>query len=173
MTKELRPDTGDGRSLPCVRCSTKTPDASYVDGVPLCDNCADEATGENATDEQITIPKLTAQILFDALVQSMDFGSGFLDTEEVEALRAMAVALGVDPAVATPAEFTGNYQHQFKPMDQAMIYNVFKPHVAVNTPAGWETERQGELPDFTPCMMGTWGRWCGKPQDDPIHQVGA
>jgi hypothetical protein len=32
----------------------------------------------SAVDEQITIPKLTAQILFDALVHSMDFGSGFL-----------------------------------------------------------------------------------------------
>lgn len=49
------------------------------------------------------------QILFDALVQSMDFGSGFLDTEEVEALRAIAEDLGVDPMVATPSAFKAQY----------------------------------------------------------------
>lgn len=63
--------------------------------------------------ELITIPKGTAQILFDALVQSMDFGSGFLDTEEVEALRGLAVAIGVDPIVATPVEFKAGYPHPF------------------------------------------------------------
>lgn len=38
--RQLRPDTGDGQSLPCVRCGVTTPDASYQDGLPVCDNCA-------------------------------------------------------------------------------------------------------------------------------------
>lgn len=40
----LRPDTGDGRSLPCVGCGTTTPDASYCCGLPYCDNCRAEHT---------------------------------------------------------------------------------------------------------------------------------
>ena len=40
MDRPLRPDTGDSRSLPCVRCGVTTPDASFVNGLPVCDNCA-------------------------------------------------------------------------------------------------------------------------------------
>lgn len=129
------------------------------------------------SDEQITIPKLTAQVLFDALVGSMDFGSGFLDSEEVEALRGLAVALGVDPKVATPSEFVSQYEHTFAPMPPEMIPNVFTPHVAVRCGGSgggieiWTTERQGQLPDFTPCKVGAWGRMCRKPESDPIHQA--
>lgn len=126
------------------------------------------------SDEQIAIPKLTAQIVFDAAVGSMDFTSGMLDTEEVEALRSLAVILGVDPAVATPAEFRSSYGHAFEPMPDEMIRRVFTPYVAVpepEAPGGWMTERHGELPDFTPCQVGTWGRHCGKPESDPIHRA--
>lgn len=49
------------------------------------------------------------QILFDTAVNSMDFGSGFLDDEEVAALREVAVLLGVDPMVATPEMFQCKY----------------------------------------------------------------
>lgn len=128
------------------------------------------------SDELITIPKLSAQIVFDALVHSMDFGSGFLGTEEVEALRGLAEALGVDPVVATPAEFAKGYPHAFKAMPDEMIRRVFTPYAAIpepEAPGGYRTERKGQMPDFTPCQVGTWGRHCGKPEDDPIHQVGA
>jgi hypothetical protein len=43
-----------------------------------------------------------ARIVFDTAISSMDFGSGFLDNDEVDALRELAVLLGVDPDVATP-----------------------------------------------------------------------
>ncbi|MDG4792712.1 hypothetical protein [Micromonospora sp. WMMD1082] len=55
------------------------------------------------------------RILFDAVCNSLDFGSGFLDTEEVEALRRLAETLGVDPMVATPSEFRAQYAHDFEP----------------------------------------------------------
>jgi hypothetical protein len=45
------------------------------------------------------------RVVFDTAVHSMDFGSGFLDDAEVEALRAAARILGVSPDVATPARF--------------------------------------------------------------------
>jgi hypothetical protein len=59
----------------------------------------------------ITIRRDVLQIVFDAAVNSLDFGSGFLDDEEVEGLRAVAVALGVDPMVATPFNFKQKYPH--------------------------------------------------------------
>lgn len=55
-----------------------------------------------------------AQRVFDALVSSMDFGSGFLETDDVAALRELAVAIGVDPNVGTPAEFRSQYPHPFE-----------------------------------------------------------
>ena len=97
------------------------------------------------SDEQITIPKATAQILFDALVHSMDFGSGFLDTQEVEALRGMAAALGVDPREATPLEFIAQYPHAFK-------FTGFRTEAAE-------------------CEVGPYSRRCRKPENDPIHQA--
>lgn len=47
--------------------------------------------------------------VFDIAVGSMDFGSGFLDDEEVQMLRAAAVDLGVDPMEATPSDFKSKY----------------------------------------------------------------
>ncbi len=61
------------------------------------------------------VPTEDLKVLFDALVSSMDFGSGFLDTEEVEALRNIAVLLGVDPTDATPSAFAAQYLHGFRP----------------------------------------------------------
>src|SRR6185312_11238594 len=63
--------------------------------------------------EKIEVPKLAVQIVFDALVHSMDFGSGFLGTEDVHGLREVAVALGVDPIEATPGEFRKDFPHPF------------------------------------------------------------
>lgn len=62
------------------------------------------------TDEMV-IERNLVQVLFDTAINSMDFGSGFLDEEEVIALRAVAVALGVDPAIATPRQFACKMLH--------------------------------------------------------------
>lgn len=50
------------------------------------------------------------QILFDCAINSMDFGSGMMDDEEVSALREVAVMLGVDPDEATPCNFKCKYR---------------------------------------------------------------
>lgn len=65
--------------------------------------------------DPVIAPLAVARIVFDTAVNSMDFGSGFLDHEEVEALRAFAVLLGVDPMVATPDNFRCQYDggHQW------------------------------------------------------------
>ena len=129
------------------------------------------------TDEQITLPKLTAQILFDALTTSMDFGSGFLDTGEVEALRGLAVALGVDPLKGTPAEFVKHYPHPFKPMTHpgmvAQVFGLIESKDVLASIIGPEevsrrnSERQ---PPFVPCLAGAYP-YCQKPESDPIHSM--
>lgn len=62
----------------------------------------------------IPVRREALRILFDAVTNSLDFGSGYLDSEDVEALREIAVILGVDPWVATPSEHRRNYPHLFK-----------------------------------------------------------
>jgi hypothetical protein len=53
--------------------------------------------------------------LFDVAVSPMNFGSGFLDDEEVASLRQVAGIIGVDPAVATPANFRCKYRQAHRP----------------------------------------------------------
>jgi hypothetical protein len=60
---------------------------------------------------EIAIPAESLRALFDIAVGSLDFGSGFLDSQEVEHLRAVAVLLGIDPIEATPPEFKSQYPH--------------------------------------------------------------
>lgn len=57
----------------------------------------------------INVPHTTLQILFDAVMNSLDFGSGFLDNDDVQALRDCAVLLDVDPVLATPGDFHAAY----------------------------------------------------------------
>lgn len=52
----------------------------------------------------------TLQKIFDSAINSMNFGSGFLCDEDVEALRECAILLGVDPIIATPYNFKPKYR---------------------------------------------------------------
>jgi hypothetical protein len=92
---------------------------------------------------KIEVEKL--KMLFDLIVQSMDFGSGFLDHEDVTLLREIAVIIGVDPMEGTPSEMVARIVHPFKRRDY---------------PAGYH---------FDPSRYYEWCRWCGKRHDDPIH----
>jgi hypothetical protein len=124
------------------------------------------------SDEQITIPKLTAQAVLNTVITSTDFDDGMLDAEEVEALRALAVALGVDPAKATPAAFTRHYPHPYRPFDSPADADEalgIRRVIAVQTADGWTTRRNDEPRPYEPCSAG-WPR-CTKPATDPIHQT--
>ena len=61
---------------------------------------------------QVEFEKL--QMLFDIAVGSLNFGSGMLDTDEVNLLRDIAVKLGVDPMEGTPSGFAKYYRHPHK-----------------------------------------------------------
>lgn len=58
----------------------------------------------------VSVPRHVLQCVLDTAAGSMDAGSGFLDDEEVEALRAAAVVLGVDPNAVTPAAHICKYR---------------------------------------------------------------
>jgi len=61
----------------------------------------------------VPVPLYVLRGVFDVAVGSMNFSSGFLDAEEVEMLRRLAVIIGVDPREATPREFLcGYYGHE-------------------------------------------------------------
>jgi hypothetical protein len=135
------------------------------------------------TDGQITISLETGQRLFDALITSMDFGSGFLETEDVEALRALAVSIGVDPEKGTPDEFIAQYPHQFKDPGERSAIAVMVG--AADRQVGHWTGTWGDadnrwvdetvidesrMPAYAPCRRGVYGRWCAKPAEDPIHR---
>lgn len=69
----------------------------------------DEKRGE------ILLPLDQIRMLYDLAVGSMDFGSGFMDDEEVDLLRTFAERLSLDPMAATPSTFRRKYPHSFKP----------------------------------------------------------
>lgn len=68
--------------------------------------------------ETIEIETDLLRALFDLATGSMDFGSGFLDQSDVEALRKVAKLLGVDPLLATPSNFTCQYRGVHEWTDQ-------------------------------------------------------
>lgn len=79
----------------------------------------DEATARRGeftvTDPTIAVPTEDLRTLFDIAVGSLNFVSGFLDSDEVDALRRVAVQISVDPMAGTPKEFALRTAHQFVP----------------------------------------------------------
>jgi hypothetical protein len=79
-------------------------------------------SSEGPGTEQVTIPKRYLQELFDLAVNSMDFGSGYWDNDDVVTGRAVAEVLGVDPATATPSEFRKYFAHPFEKRDHSKFF---------------------------------------------------
>lgn len=57
----------------------------------------------------VTVPVERLKQLLDISVRSLDWGSGFLDNDDVECLRCLAEHVGCDPMLVTPANFLGHY----------------------------------------------------------------
>ncbi len=103
--------------------------------------------GESRVSEPFTIPEDIAKAVFDVATGSMNFGSGFLDNEEVDALRAFARLIGVDPMNATPSTFRDSYTHEYKPIERQY----------------WTGK--GERGYETRVVCG----WCYEVGDKPVH----
>ena len=105
----------------------------------------------------ISVPREDLQALLDTAIGSMDFGSGFLDHEEVDCLRRIAVLLGVDPADATPDEFQSTYPHPFDAQDRRVYEGPYNPRLAVGGDRPWHIE--------VVC------RRCQKPRENEMHST--
>ncbi len=66
------------------------------------------------TPATVSLGRQLLQDLFDVATSSLDFGSGFLDDDQVRSLREIAVVLGVDPLVATPSNYVCRYTGEHK-----------------------------------------------------------
>lgn len=63
--------------------------------------------------ETTTLPTKLLRTLLDLAVNTLDFGSGFWDTEDTTTARRVADLLGVDPTTVTPSNHRRNYLHPF------------------------------------------------------------
>jgi hypothetical protein len=88
----------------------------------------------------VLMPRGNVQEMLDIIVGSLDYGSGVLDQQQIEALRAAAELLGLDPMSATPSEYSKSYPHVYKAYFNTRINKV-----------------------ATVC------KWCSGPSDAPWH----
>jgi hypothetical protein len=103
-------------------------------GGDICNDCPMELEPKNELREHI-------KVVFDTAVGSLDFGSGFLDDDEVKSLRWVAKWLGVEPIRATPANFVEKY------------YTEVRGSVTWSKPADkgdWRAQSEGMLREKYP-----------------------
>jgi len=119
----------------------------------------------------VDIDESVLRVVFDTAVHSMDFGSGFLDDEEVEALRAAAIVLGVDPDEATPQNFKCKYRghhrahvyldsHMFTGPD-GIWRNAYKGYKDFPEDARGKLKRSGTLGMLRAPVLGMFCPDCG------------
>lgn len=106
--KTLRPDTGDGTSLPCASCSTTTPDAGYCCGLPYCDNCmavhahdGDEATVA-AEKEQEALKSIVAALQHMGIPATWHMAQAAVEGALAFAERTLPPLVTGGPEVTTP-----------------------------------------------------------------------
>jgi hypothetical protein len=81
------------------------------------------------TKHSISVPTNDLRALFDIAVESMDFGSGFLDDDEVKVLRRIAISIGVDPMEGTPFNYVKKFPHTFDGIERNVYdWSITDPH---------------------------------------------
>ena len=65
--------------------------------------------------KKVLVNRELLQIVFDLVVNSMDFGSGFFDEDDVKATRELATIIGLDPMVGTPENMKCQFGAEHKP----------------------------------------------------------
>lgn len=143
--------------------------------------------------EPVPISREDLRHLFDLAVDTPLVCSGSFDTEDVDLLRRVAVAIGVDPNSpdVTPDEFISQYPHKFVPRkvwaERGTVSEWVSPDGTAHPdlPAHTETRHwrprmrhessdetlariAEERADLT-CHAGPGNRSCGRPAADPIH----
>lgn len=107
-----------------------------------------DTKGETVAD-LIPVERETLRAIFDLAVNSLNFGSGFWDSEETNAARAIAGLIGVDPMEATPPDLRKHYAHAWKAQERVDF-------------SSWWTEVDIRA-------YNAKCDWCGKAADAAIH----
>lgn len=108
-------------------------------------------------EELMPLKRGTIKTMFDIICCSLDWGSGFLDTDEVITLRDVAVLLDVDPMEATPANMRPSFQHDFTPPVYKPLGGGFTDEYKQRDRKIWD-ERYADKCD-----------WCNKLAEEPPH----
>lgn len=135
------------------------------------------------TDETVTLARDDAQRIFDLAVGADQAASGFMETDDVAAMRRLAVAIGADPKECTGVEFVAQFPHEYLPgvpdlSEHRQTVSEGRPDIGVAsgiTVTRPETDREilkrlGVTPREV-CVVGRWKGRCGKAENDPIHEV--
>ncbi len=133
--------------------------------------------------DEVTIRREDAQRIFDLAVSADNACSGYMDLDDVTAMRRLAVTLGVDPGQCTGMEFVTRFPHRYNatrtnvPMHRRMITEAREDtehsvNIIVRRPET-DAEVLARLHEVLPeiCGAGGYGR-CGAGPDDPIHTEG-
>lgn len=105
------------------------------------------------TKKTTEVPTNDLRALFDIATESMDFGSGFLDDDEVAVLRRVAVLIGVDPMVGTPRPYVKKYPHTMDAVEKPVYdWNIADPYRRMNAVG-----------------VKTVCRYCGEGADHIVH----
>jgi len=62
--------------------------------------------------------------LLDIMTHTMDFGSGFLDTNEITLLRKLAIEIGMNPMEVTPQDAAVRIAHVYTDYDNVHPKNI-------------------------------------------------
>ena len=106
----------------------------------------------------VTIPLETLQKLFDIAMSGAAASSGYMDNEEVEALRSLAPILGISEIEATPSSFRAQYAHEFKP-------RKFGNQIVLDRAARGDADALNQIADYE--RQCDWG--CYRGPQDKVH----
>lgn len=108
-------------------------------------------------EELMPLKRGTIKTMFDIICCSLDWGSGFLDTDEVNMLRDVAVLLDVDPMEATPPSMCKSFQHDHKPKIHQPLGGGFTDEDKREDRERWNRLYAGKCD------------WCNKLAGEPPH----
>lgn len=116
----------------------------------------------------VTLTHEDAQRIFDLALGMDQACSGYMESEDVALMRRLAVAIGVDPAAATPDEFASQYPHAYVE-PPGPVKDLKRPRVIRDIGRG----RTASMPDPDYAPPGGWpcyaSRRCGRPREHEIH----
>lgn len=105
----------------------------------------------------ITIEREDLRALFDLATNSMDFGSGFMNHEDVLMLRRVAEIIGANEREAIPSNFRASFAHDFEDPKPSKMYGA------------WIRDAQGRPIKREPDILVEVCGYCHRLEENPVH----